>query len=101
MAENGNSKEKKNARTRRAPTGEKNSRQQDQVLTGAENPPRVGKIAGPKKEAQAGQRGRKRADSKKAEAKQPAAKKSGGKAGETAGKKKAETSRRSSAKSGR
>ena len=101
MAENGNSKEKKNARTRRAPAGEKNSRQQDQVLTGAENPPRVGKIAGPKKEAQAGQRGRKRADSKKAEAKQPAAKKSGGKAGETAGKKKAETSRRSSAKSGR
>lgn len=101
MAENGNSKEKKNARTRRAPAGEKNSRQQDQVLTGAENPPKVGKIAGPKKEAQAGQRGRKRADSKKAEAKQPAAKKSGGKAGETAGKKKAETSRRSSAKSGR
>ena len=101
MAENGNSKEKKNARTRRAPAGEKNSRQQDQVLTGAENPPRVGKIAGPKKEAQAGQRGRKRADSKKAEAKQPAAKKSGGKAGETAGKKKAETSRRSSAKGGR
>ena len=101
MAENGNSKEKKNARTRRAPAGEKNSRQQDQVLTGAENPPRVGKIAGPKKEAQAGQRGRKRADSKKAEAKQPAAKKSGGKAGETADKKKAETSRRSSAKSGR
>ena len=101
MAENGNSKEKKNARTRRAPAGEKNSRQQDQVLTGAENPPRVGKIAGPKKEAQAGQRGRKRADSKKAEAKQPAAKKSGGKAAETAGKKKAETSRRSSAKSGR
>ncbi len=101
MAENGNSKEKKNARTRRAPAGEKNSRQQDQVLTGAENPPRVGKIAGPKKEAQAGQRGRKRADSKKAEAKQPAAKKSGGKAGETAGKKKAETGRRSSAKSGR
>ena len=101
MAENGNSKEKKNARTRRAPAGEKNSRQQDQVLTGAENPPRVGKIAGPKKEAQAGQRGRKRADSKKAEAKQPAAKKSGGKAAETADKKKAETSRRSSAKSGR
>ena len=49
MAENGNSKEKKNARTRRAPTGEKNSRQQDQVLTGAENPPRVGKIAAPKR----------------------------------------------------
>ena len=47
MAENGN--EKKNTRARRTPFGEK---KQDQVLSGAVDAPklgRIGKIAGPKK----------------------------------------------------
>ena len=41
-------KEKKNSR-RRTPAGENVSRQQDQVLSGAQNAPKIGKIAGPKK----------------------------------------------------
>ena len=41
-------KEKKNSR-RRTPAGENVSRQQDQVLSGVQNAPKIGKIAGPKK----------------------------------------------------
>ena len=72
MTENG--KEKKATRTRRSPAGEKN-RQQDQVLSGAADAPKIGKIAGPKKTAakktteRTAQRGRGKAESKKTETK--------------------------------
>ena len=42
-------KERKNNRTRRGMVAEKGSRQQDQVLSGAQEAPKIGKIAGPKK----------------------------------------------------
>ena len=75
MAENG--KEKKNTRARRTPSGEKSGRQQDQVLSGAAEAPKIGKIAGPKKKpAQGdGQRTRGKAEQKKAEPKKTPAKK--------------------------
>ena len=105
MAENG--KEKKNTRARRTPSGEKSGRQQDQVLSGAAEAPKIGKIAGPKKKpAQGdGQRTRGKAEQKKAEPKKtPANKAEPKKAQEkapAAGKKKAEGSRRASGKGGR
>lgn len=95
MAENG--KEKKNTRARRTPSGEKSGRQQDQVLSGAAEAPKIGKIAGPKKKpAQGdGQRTRGKAEQKKAEPKKAQEK------APAAGKKKAEGSRRASGKGGR
>ena len=105
MAENG--KEKKNTRARRTPSGEKSGRQQDQVLSGAAEAPKVGKIAGPKKKpAQGdGQRTRGKAEQKKAEPKKTPAKKAEPKKAQekapAAGKKKAEGSRRASGKGGR
>ena len=105
MAENG--KEKKNTRARRTPSGEKSGRQQDQVLSGAAEAPKIGKIAGPKKKpAQGdGQRTRGKAEQKKAEPKKPPAKKAEPKKAQekapAAGKKKAEGSRRASGKGGR
>ena len=105
MAENG--KEKKNTRARRTPSGEKSGRQQDQVLSGAAEAPKIGKIAGPKKKpAQGdGQRTRGKAEQKKAEPKKTPAKKAEPKKAQekapAAGKKKAEASRRASGKGGR
>ena len=105
MAENG--KEKKNTRARRTPSGEKSGRQQDQVLSGAAEAPKIGKIAGPKKKpAQGdGQRTRGKAEQKKAEPKKTPAKKAEPKKAQEkapdAGKKKAEGSRRASGKGGR
>lgn len=105
MAENG--KEKKNTRARRTPSGEKSGRQQDQVLSGAVEAPKIGKIAGPKKKpAQGdGQRTRGKAEQKKAEPKKTPAKKAEPKKAQekapAAGKKKAEGSRRASGKGGR
>ena len=105
MAENG--KEKKNTRARRTPSGEKSGRQQDQVLSGAAEAPKIGKIAGPKKNpAQGdGQRTRGKAEQKKAEPKKTPAKKAEPKKAQekapAAGKKKAEGSRRASGKGGR
>ena len=105
MAENG--KEKKNTRARRTPSGEKSGRQQDQVLSGAAEAPKIGKIAGPKKKpAQGdGQRTRGKAEQKKAEPKKTPAKKGEPKKAQekapAAGKKKAEGSRRASGKGGR
>ena len=105
MAENG--KEKKNTRARRTPLGEKSGRQQDQVLSGAAEAPKIGKIAGPKKKpAQGdGQRTRGKAEQKKAEPKKTPAKKAEPKKAQekapAAGKKKAEGSRRASGKGGR
>ena len=105
MAENG--KEKKNTRARRTPSGEKSGRQQDQVLSGAAEAPKIGKIAGPKKKpAQGdGQRTRGKAEQKKAEPKKAPAKKAEPKKAQekapAAGKKKAEGSRRASGKGGR
>ena len=105
MAENG--KEKKNTRARRTPSGEKSGRQQDQVLSGAAEAPKIGKIAGPKKKpAQGdGQRTRGKAEQKKAEPKNTPAKKAEPKKAQekapAAGKKKAEGSRRASGKGGR
>ena len=105
MAENG--KEKKNTRARRTPSGEKSGRQQDQVLSGAAEAPKIGKIAAPKnKPAQgAGQRTRGKAEHKKAEPKKTPAKKAEPKKAQekapAAGKKKAEGSRRASGKGGR
>ena len=105
MAENG--KEKKNTRARRTPSGEKSVRQQDQVLSGAAEAPKIGKIAGPKKKpAQGdGQRTRGKAEQKKAEPKKTPAKKAEPKKAQekapAAGKKKAEGSRRASGKGGR
>ena len=95
MAENG--KEKKNTRARRTPSGEKSGRQQDQVLSGAAEAPKIGKIAGPKKKpAQGdGQRTRGKAEQKNAEPKKAQEK------APAAGKKKAEGSRRASGKGGR
>jgi len=95
VAENG--KEKKNTRARRTPSGEKSGRQQDQVLSGAAEAPKIGKIAGPKKKpAQGdGQRTRGKAEQKKAEPKKAQEK------APAAGKKKAEGSRRASGKGGR
>ena len=105
MAENG--KEKKNPPARRTPSGEKSGRQQDQVLSGAAEAPKIGKIAGPKKKpAQGdGQRTRGKAEQKKAEPKKTPAKKAEPKKAQekapAAGKKKAEGSRRASGKGGR
>ena len=105
MAENG--KERKNTRARRTPSGEKSGRQQDQVLSGAAEAPKIGKIAGPKKKpAQGdGQRTRGKAEQKKAEPKKTPAKKAEPKKAQekapAAGKKKAEGSRRASGKGGR
>ncbi len=105
MAENG--KEKKNTRARRTPSVEKSGRQQDQVLSGAAEAPKIGKIAGPKKKpAQGdGQRTRGKAEQKKAEPKKTPAKKAEPKKAQekapAAGKKKAEGSRRASGKGGR
>ena len=105
MAENG--KEKKNTRARRTPSGEKSGRQQDQVLSGAAEAPKIGKIAGPKKKpAQGdGQRTRGKAEQKKVEPKKTPAKKAEPKKAQekapAAGKKKAEGSRRASGKGGR
>ena len=105
MAENG--KEKKNTRARRTPSGEKSGRQQDQVLSGAAEAPKIGKIAGPKKKpAQGdGQRTRGKAEQKKAEPKKTPAKKAEPKKAQekapAAGKKKTEGSRRASGKGGR
>ena len=105
MAENG--KEKKNTWARRTPSGEKSGRQQDQVLSGAAEAPKIGKIAGPKKKpAQGdGQRTRGKAEQKKAEPKKTPAKKAEPKKAQekapAAGKKKAEGSRRASGKGGR
>ena len=105
MAENG--KEKKNTRARRTPSGEKSGRQQDQVLSGAAEAPKIGKIACPKKKpAQGdGQRTRGKAEQKKAEPKKTPAKKAEPKKAQekapAAGKKKAEGSRRASGKGGR
>ena len=105
MAENG--KEKKNTRARRTPSGEKSGRQQDQVLSGVAEAPKIGKIAGPKKKpAQGdGQRTRGKAEQKKAEPKKTPAKKAEPKKAQekapAAGKKKAEGSRRASGKGGR
>ena len=105
MAENG--KGKKNTRARRTPSGEKSGRQQDQVLSGAAEAPKIGKIAGPKKKpAQGdGQRTRGKAEQKKAEPKKTPAKKAEPKKAQekapAAGKKKAEGSRRASGKGGR
>ena len=105
MAENG--KEKKNTRARRTPSGEKSGRQQDQVLSGAAEAPKIGKIAGPKKKpAQGdGQRTRGKAEQKKAAPKKTPAKKAEPKKAQekapAAGKKKAEGSRRASGKGGR
>ena len=108
MTENG--KEKKTTRTRRSPAGEKN-RQQDQVLSGATDAPKIGKIAGPKKTAakktteRTAQRGRGKAESKKtetkkSETKKPETKKTAEKAAST-GKKKTETSRKAPARGSR
>ena len=105
-----NGKEKKTTRTRRSPAGEKN-RQQDQVLSGATDAPKIGKIAGPKKTAakktteRTAQRGRGKAESKKtetkkSETKKPEAKKTAEKAAST-GKKKTETSRKAPARGSR
>ena len=105
MAENG--KEKKNTRARRTPSGEKSGRQQDQVLSGAAEAPKIGKIAGPKKNpAQGdGQRTHGKAEQKKADPKKTPAKKAEPKKAQekapAAGKKKAEGSRRASGKGGR
>ena len=105
MAENG--KEKKNTRARRTPSGEKSGRQQDQVLSGAAETPKIGKIAGPKKKPAQGdrQRTRGKAEQKKAEPKKTPAKKAEPKKAQekapAAGKKKAEGSRRASGKGGR
>ena len=105
MAENG--KEKKNTRARRTPSGEKSGRQQDQVLSGAAEAPKIGKIAGPKKKPAQGdrQRTRGKAEQKKAEPKKTPAKKAEPKKAQekapAAGKKKAEGSRRASGKGGR
>ncbi len=105
MAENG--KEKKNTRARRTPSGEKSGRQQDQVLSGAAEAPKIGKIAGPKKKpAQGdGQNTRGKAEQKKAEPKKTPAKKAEPKKAQekapAAGKKKAEGCRRASGKGGR
>jgi len=105
VAENG--KEKKNTRARRTPSVEKSGRQQDQVLSGAAEAPKIGKIAGPKKKpAQGdGQRTRGKAEQKKAEPKKTPAKKAEPKKAQekapAAGKKKAEGSRRASGKGGR
>ncbi len=105
MAENG--KEKKNTRARRTPSGEKSGRQQDQVLSGAAEAPKIGKIAGPKKKTAQGdgQRTRGKAEQKKAEPKKTPAKKAEPKKAQekapAAGKKKTEGSRRASGKGGR
>ena len=105
MAENG--KEKKNTRARRTPSGEKSGRQQDQVLSGAAEAPKIGKIAGPKKKPAQGDgqptRGtpdQKNAQPKHTPPKKPDPKKAQEKA-PAAGKKKAEGSRRASGKGGR
>lgn len=103
MTENG--KEKKATRTRRSPAGEKN-RQQDQVLSGAADAPKIGKIAGPKKTAakktteRTAQRGRGKAESKKTETKKTETKKTAEKAAST-GKKKTETGRKAPARGSR
>ena len=105
MAENG--KEKKNTRARRTPSGEKSGRQQDQVLSGAAEAPKIGKIAGPKKKpAQGdGQRTRGKAEQKKPEPKKTPPKNADPKKPQerapAAGKKRAEGSRRASGKGGR
>ena len=100
-----NGKEKKATRTRRSPAGEKN-RQQDQVLSGAADAPKIGKIAGPKKTAakktteRTAQRGRGKAESKKTETKKTETKKTAEKAAST-GKKKTETGRKAPARGSR
>lgn len=89
------------------PRGRKAAAQQDQVLSGAAEAPKIGKIAGPKKKpAQGdGQRTRGKAEQKKAEPKKTPAKKAEPKKAQekapAAGKKKAEGSRRASGKGGR
>ena len=103
MTENG--KEKKATRTRRSPAGEKN-RQQDQVLSGAADAPKIGKIAGPKKTAakktteRTAQRGRGKAESKKTETNKTETKKTAEKAAST-GKKTTETGRKAPARGSR
>ena len=105
MAENGN--EKKNTRARRTPLGEK---KQDQVLSGAVDAPklgRIGKIAGPKqtekkpeKAEKSGQRTKTKTDAKKqSSAKQNSAKKSGEKAASS--QKKGESTRKIANRGGR
>ena len=109
MAENGN--EKKNTRARRTPLGEK---KQDQVLSGAVDAPklgRIGKIAGPKKTEKkaekkpekaekSGQRTKTKTDAKKqGSTKQNSVKKSGEKAASSL--KKGESTRKTANRGGR
>ena len=69
-------KEKKNTRTRRSLSSENSGRQQDQVLSGAVDAPRIGKIAGPKKTSEkSGQRSRKKSENKQPETKRTDGKK--------------------------
>ena len=67
-------KERKNNRTRRGTAAEKGARQQDQVLSGAQEAPKIGKIAGPKKAERSSQRTRGKAAEKKGEPKRAEAK---------------------------
>ncbi len=77
-------REKKSTRTRRLPTTGDMGRQQDQVLSGAENAPKIGKIAGPKKTSEkSGQRSRGKAETKQTETKKTQTKKSDAKKTET------------------
>ena len=90
-------KERKNNRTRRGMVAEKGSRQQDQVLSGAQEAPKIGKIAGPKKAERSSQRTRGKAAEKKGEPKRAEAKKPESKPAEkAAGRKKAESARKPS-----
>ncbi len=95
-------KERKNNRTRRGTVAEKGSRQQDQVLSGAQEAPKIGKIAGPKKAERSSQRTRGKAAEKKGEPKRAEAKKQESKPAEkAAGRKKAESARKPSSRGGR
>ena len=95
-------KERKNNRTRRGTAAEKGARQQDQVLSGAQEAPKIGKIAGPKKAERSSQRTRGKAAEKKGEPKRAEAKKQESKPAEkAAGRKKAESARKPSSRGGR
>ena len=95
-------KERKNNRTRRGTAAEKGARQQDQVLSGAQEAPKIGKIAGPKKAERSSQRTRGKAAEKKGEPKRAEAKKPESKPAEkAAGRKKAESARKPSSRGGR
>ncbi len=101
-------KEKKSTR-RRLPAGENISRQQDQALSGAQDAPKIGKIAGPKKtgtKTRTKTENRSKGESRtKAETRSKGAKgehkKTSGKSEEAGAKKKAESTRKGAARGGR